>query len=50
MARVCPLFSGSTGNSTYISSGNSAILIDVGASGKAVCEALEKIGFKKNEG
>lgn len=49
MARVCPLFSGSTGNSTYISSGNSAILIDVGASGKAVCEALEKIGSSAND-
>lgn len=44
MARVCSLFSGSTGNSTYISSGNSAILIDVGASGKGICGALDSIG------
>ena len=44
MSRICPLYSGSTGNSTYISSGDSAILIDVGASGKGICEALEKIG------
>ncbi len=44
MARVCPLFSGSTGNSTYISSGNSAVLIDAGASGKAIGDALKDIG------
>ena len=44
MARVCPLFSGSTGNSTYIASGNTAILIDAGVSGKALCEALSTIG------
>ncbi len=44
MARICPLFSGSTGNSTYISSGNSALLIDAGASGKAIGDALNGIG------
>ena len=44
MARICPLFSGSTGNSTYISSHGSAILVDVGGSYKATLNALEKIG------
>lgn len=44
MARLCPLFSGSDGNSTYISSENGAVLVDVGASFKALCLALEQTG------
>ncbi|MBQ8203730.1 MAG: MBL fold metallo-hydrolase [Clostridia bacterium] len=44
MARVASLFSGSTGNSTYISSGNTSVLIDAGVSGKAINEALINIG------
>lgn len=39
----CPLFSGSSGNSSYIEAGNTRILIDAGLSGKAVVEALAKI-------
>lgn len=44
MARLCPLFSGSDGNSTYISSENGAILVDAGASFKALKAALENCG------
>lgn len=44
MARICPLFSGSTGNCTYISSHGGAILVDVGGSYKATVNALERIG------
>lgn len=44
MAIICPLFSGSTGNSTYIGAKNGGILIDVGASAKGIGVALEKAG------
>lgn len=41
MAKLCPLFSGSSGNSTYISTSSGSILIDAGASGKALETALQ---------
>lgn len=44
LARLCPLFSGSDGNSTYISSEYGAVLVDVGASFKALCTALSNCG------
>lgn len=44
MARICPLFSSSSGNSTYIKDKDSGILVDVGVSYKSLCEALEKSG------
>lgn len=44
MSRICPLFSGSTGNSTYISTKNGGILVDAGASFKGICEEVEKAG------
>ena len=40
MARFCSLFSGSSGNCTYIGSGQSGILIDAGVSAKRIREAL----------
>lgn len=40
----CSLSSGSSGNVTYISAGNTRILIDAGLSGKAVTAALNSIG------
>ena len=40
MATVCPLFSGSKGNSTYIGYGGSGIIIDAGVSCRRLCEAL----------
>lgn len=44
MSKICPLFSGSTGNSTYIGTKNGGILIDAGASMKGICSALERAG------
>ena len=43
MARICPLFSGSTGNSTYIGYKDTGILVDVGVSCKSVVAALQNI-------
>lgn len=40
MAKICQLFSGSSGNSTYIGCGNGGILVDVGVSAKRMTEAL----------
>ena len=42
-AIFCPLASGSSGNSTFIASGGTRILIDAGASGKKIQEALASI-------
>lgn len=44
MSRICPLFSGSTGNSTYIGTKDGGILIDAGASAKGIAAALECAG------
>lgn len=44
MARFCPLFSGSSGNSTYISAGGRGLLIDAGASCKALTAAVSAAG------
>lgn len=49
MSRICPLFSGSTGNSTYIGTRNGGILIDAGASFKGLCSALERAGGEYGE-
>ena len=49
MSKICPLFSGSTGNSTYIGTKNGAILVDAGASMKRIVEALEQVGGSKEE-
>lgn len=40
MARFCALYSGSSGNSLYLSSGGAALLIDAGVSCKAILTAL----------
>ncbi|MBR5191405.1 MAG: MBL fold metallo-hydrolase, partial [Clostridia bacterium] len=44
MAKFCPLFSSSTGNSIYIGGGNDAILIDAGMVNKQLEQALWGIG------
>lgn len=49
MSRICPLYSGSTGNSTYIGTENGGILVDAGASFKGICNALERAGGSYNE-
>lgn len=41
--RMATLFSSSSGNSTYIASENTQILIDAGLAGKNITEALKKI-------
>lgn len=40
----CSLYSGSSGNSIFVSSGNAKILIDAGMSGKSIEQALNSIG------
>lgn len=42
MARFCSLFSGSSGNCTYIGSGDTGILIDAGVSAKRIETALRE--------
>lgn len=42
MAKICNLFSGSSGNCTYISSGGEAILVDAGMSCKQIVTALQE--------
>ena len=41
--KICCLYSGSRGNSAYISAGGASILIDAGKSAKALCSALKEI-------
>ncbi len=48
MPKICPLFSGSSGNVTYISDGDDAILIDVGVSAKRIKVALCNLGLDIN--
>ena len=42
--RLVTLYSGSSGNSVFVSSGSTNILIDAGKSAKALCAALREIG------
>ncbi|MBQ6848230.1 MAG: MBL fold metallo-hydrolase [Clostridia bacterium] len=49
MSRICPLFSGSTGNSTYIGTKYGGFLIDAGASAKGISAALERVGANLDE-
>ncbi|MBQ8740246.1 MAG: MBL fold metallo-hydrolase [Clostridia bacterium] len=44
MARLCTLASGSTGNSTYISTSDGDILVDAGISCKALMSAIAEAG------
>lgn len=41
MAKVCQLFSGSSGNSIYIGGRNGGILVDIGVSAKGVLRRSE---------
>lgn len=45
----CPLYSGSSGNSVFVSSENSSILIDAGLSGKAIEQGLKDIDKNPND-
>jgi phosphoribosyl 1,2-cyclic phosphodiesterase len=44
MSRICPLFSGSSGNSTYIGTQNGGILVDAGASMRGITQAIAAAG------
>ena len=48
MAKICPLFSGSKANSTYIECSSGGILVDAGSSFKALKESLINIGGEIN--
>lgn len=45
----CSLYSGSSGNSIFVSSGNTKILVDAGLPGKTVEKALINIGQNPND-
>ncbi len=49
MSRICPLFSGSTGNSTYIAGASASFLVDAGASLRSITAALERAGGALSE-
>ena len=49
MAKVCQLFSGSSGNSIFISCKETKILVDAGVSAKRICQGLEDIGESASE-
>ena len=49
MSRICPLFSGSSGNSTYIASECGSLLIDIGVSFRAVTATLNAVGGSPEE-
>lgn len=49
MSRICPLFSGSTGNSTYIAGSTGSFLIDAGVSLRSLNTALERAGGALSE-
>lgn len=49
MITFCSLFSGSSGNSIYLSSGNTNILIDCGVSGKRIASSLSSIGVDASD-
>lgn len=49
MLKFCSLYSGSSGNSLFVSSNNTNILIDAGVSAKKVTEALTSINIDINK-
>lgn len=49
MPRICPLFSSSEGNSTYISGSEGAVLIDTGVSAKAIFASLDHHGLDASD-
>ena len=49
MIKFCNLFSGSSGNSTYIETSDSKILVDAGVSCQKITKAIESIGGSISE-
>ena len=46
MAKVCQLFSGSSGNSIYIGNNENGFLVDIGVSAKRCEQGLRNIGVE----
>lgn len=46
---VCSLFSGSSGNCTYVSDGDTKLLVDAGVSGSKIIKALQEIDVKPED-
>ena len=46
MFKFCSLFSGSTGNSLFVETENSKILVDAGESAKKIVSALSLMALK----
>ncbi len=44
MLKFCSLFSGSSGNSLFVTDGDTRVLVDAGMSGKKIIEAVKGIG------
>ncbi len=49
MSKVCQLFSGSSGNSIFVSYKETKILVDAGVSAKRICQGLSDIGEDASE-
>ncbi len=49
MAKLCPIFSGSKANCTYISGNDGALLVDAGASCSAIINSLDSLGEDINK-
>lgn len=47
--RLCSLYSGSSGNSIYVGSNHTHILVDIGMSAKKITEALNQIELKPED-
>lgn len=47
--KFCSLFSGSSGNSLFVQSQNTSLLIDAGCTGKALTGAIDSIGEKASD-
>ena len=45
MAKLCPLFSSSEGNSTFVGTGKTGFLVDAGVSAKRILTAIENKGI-----
>lgn len=43
--KVCSLFSGSSGNSTYLGTEKTHILVDAGLAGKYIIDGLKDVGI-----
>lgn len=49
MLRFCSLYSGSSGNSFFVQSSTTKILVDAGVSAKKIVDALTSLDFDIND-